>query len=82
MNAVLGKVLKMIRSFCSNVVASLRRALVDALVQTSQLDKHLHLVKVGQLVYFGTSMYGYLYNYIYQRIIKDTSPKASKEEGR
>ena len=57
MNAVLGKVLKMI------VVASLRRALVDALVETSQLDKHLHLVKVvfikvGQLVYFGTSMYG------------------------
>ena len=70
MNAVLGKVLKMIRSFCSNVVASLRRALVDALVQTPQLDKHLHLVKVGfikvgQLVHFGTSMYGYLYSYIY-----------------
>ena len=48
LNPVLGKVLKKMCLLCSNVVASLRRALlVDALFETSWLDKPPHSVKVG-----------------------------------
>ena len=37
LNPVLGNILKMIRLFCSNVAASLRRALIDALVDCIKL---------------------------------------------
>ena len=48
LNPDLGKVLKKIGLFCSNAVASLRQAfLVDELVETSQLDKPPHHIKVG-----------------------------------
>ena len=68
MNPPLGKLLKRIRLFSSNVAVSLRRALlVDALFETSQLRKPHHRVKVGLIEgeYMG---YYHLHNlqYLYQ----------------
>ena len=73
MNPLLGKLLKRIRLFCTNVAVSLRRALLfDALFETSQLRKPHHRVKVGLIEgeymgYYYPHNLQYLYHLRYKK---------------